>query len=254
MHPLRVVLVRTKFPENIGMAARACANMGADELVLVSPCWWDVEKARPLATPKGEPVLARVRVCASLSEALADTVLSIGTTARVGGWRRGLLTPVQSAEECAAALPHGPVALVFGSEDRGLDNGEIEQCSRLANIPTDGASSLNLAQAVLLMLYECMKLRQGARPVLDDPGQGSRRITHAEQEILMDTLRKTLLTLDYLKGNNPDYFMMPLRRFFGKTPLRRHEMDMLMGVCRQVNGLAARAGLGKKGGGEDGGK
>ena len=242
MFPLQIVLVRTKFPENIGMAARACANMGGDEIILAGPVWWDAEKARPLATPKGQPVLERVRVCASLGEALAGSVLSVGTTARVGGWRRGLLTPEQAALEVAAARREGPVALVFGPEDRGLENEEIEQCSRLVNIPTDGASSLNLAQAVLILLYECLKARGIRHTVLDDPGPGSRRVTHEEQELLFATLRDTLLALDYLKGNNPDYFLMPLRRFFGKTALRRHEMDMLMGICRQVNRLAcARA-------------
>ena len=237
VYPLRVVLVRTKFPENIGMAARACANMGADELVLVSPVWWDYDKALPLATPKGVPILNRVRVCKTLAEALSDTVLSFGTTARVGGWRRDFLTPDTAASEVESTRREGAVALVFGSEDRGLDNEDIEACTRLVNIPTDGASSLNLAQAVLVLLYECLKVRRGQKPVYNDPGAGSRRINHTEQECLFDTLKHTLLELDYLKDNNSEYFMMPLRRFFGRHPLRRHEMDMLMGICRQINNL-----------------
>jgi len=223
------------------MAARACANMGGGELVLVAPVWWDYDKALPLATPKGAPVLDRVRVVETLSEALSDTVLSFGTTARVGGWRRDFLTPADAAAEAEKTREEGAVALVFGSEDRGLDNSDIELCTRLVNIPTDGASSLNLAQAVLILLYECLKVRRGQKPVHDDPGAGSRRITHAEQECLYEALKHTLLELDYLKDTNSDYFLMPLRRFFGRRPLRRHEMDMLMGICRQVDNLVRRS-------------
>lgn len=244
---LSVVLGKTKFPENIGMAARACANMGCGALHLVAPEWHDPDKARPLATHKGESVLDAVSTHAALPDALAHTVFSVGTTARVGGWRRDILTPEQAAQEVVNKLAEGPVALVFGPEDRGLDNTEIESCSRLVTIPTDGASSLNVAQAVLILVYECLKAASavavGRPDVMNDPGAGSRRITHAEQEVVFSALRETLLGLDYLKGNNPDYFLMPVRRFLGKNGLRRHEMDMLMGVCRQINGLLRRLEL-----------
>lgn len=240
---LSVVLVKTKFPENIGMAARACANMGCGSLHLVAPDWHDPEKARPLATHKGEAILEGVGIHATLQDALAPTVFSVGTTARVGGWRRDILTPEQAAQEMVAQLAEGPVAMVFGPEDRGLDNAEIECCSRLVNIPTDGASSLNVAQAVLILAYECLKAsaeRAGRPHVKGDPGAGSRRINHAEQDVLFAALRETLLGLDYLKGDNPDYFLMPVRRFLGKNGLRRHEMDMFMGVCRQIKNLLRR--------------
>ena len=87
---LEIIMVGTKFPENIGMAARACANTGCGRLTLVSPAWWDKEKARPLATAKGEPLLDAIEVKPTLGDALAPNVLTFGTTARTGGWRRGL--------------------------------------------------------------------------------------------------------------------------------------------------------------------
>ena len=236
---LEIIMVGTKFPENIGMAARACANTGCGRLTLVSPAWWDKEKARPLATAKGEPLLDAIEVKPTLGDALAPNVLTFGTTARTGGWRRGLLTPEQAAGEIAPLLHEGSrVAIVFGCEDRGLSNADIEQCQRLVTIPTAGeASSLNLAQAILILTYECMKAvsRVDPQPSLgNDPGQQSRRITHEEQALLYARLKETLLAIDYLKSDNPDYFLMPLRRFLGKSGLRRHEMDMLMGICRQV--------------------
>lgn len=234
---LRVVMVKTRFPENVGMAARACANMGADEIVLVDPELWHIEKARPLATAKGQTLLEAVRVVPSLAEALTGTSLVLGTTARTGGWRREWLSPEKAAQETAEALAdNASVALVFGPEDRGLDNDEVELCHRLVTIPTmPGVSSLNVAQALLLILYECHKARsKGRQPASDSSPLASRRMNTEERERLTATLKDTLLQLDYLHGDNPDYFMMPFRRFLGRVALRRHEYDTLMGICRQI--------------------
>ncbi|ABB37775.1 tRNA/rRNA methyltransferase (SpoU) [Oleidesulfovibrio alaskensis G20] len=233
-----VVLVEPRFPENIGMVARACANMGVNELVVVAPERWNPEKSVPLATPKGVPVLESVRHEDTLAAALAPYTLVLGTTARTGGWRRQILSPETAApvvqQEVAAG---GRVAIVFGREDRGLTNEETEVCSRLVTIPTSEASSLNLAQAVLILLYECFKLSD-ARPFHKSAGALSRVVTHEEQEILFAALQDTLLDIDYLREDNPDYFMLPVRRFMQKASLRRHEFDMLMGICRQVRRLA----------------
>ena len=234
---LRVVLVNTRFPENVGMAARACANMGCPELVLASPERWIPEKAAPLATPKGLPLLGRIVLADSLEEATADCHLIIGTTARTGGWRRALESPEQAAQAAAEALARRErIALVFGSEDRGLENSQIERCQRIVTIPTSGeASSLNLAQAVLVLLYECAKAvrrrqAEGAKPEAD-PSPG---ITGAESERLMASLKEALLRLDAIHGGNPDYFLMPWRRLFARARLRRHEYDAFMGLCRQI--------------------
>lgn len=250
LQQLDLILTGTKFPENVGMAARACANMGVSSLMLAAPSWWDADKARPLATGKGETVLDNVRVVPSLREALAPTVFSVATTARLGGWRREILSPEEAAQELVAHMAEGRVALVMGPEDRGLSNEDIEQCGRIACIPTSGdASSLNVAQASLILLYECARAARKhsgqPRPRLrGDAGSLSRLVTHDEQERVYATLRDILLDIDYIKPDNPDYFLMPLRRFLGKTPLRRHEMDMLMGICRQIrNRIGATGGV-----------
>ena len=104
-------------------------------------------------------------------------------------------------------------------------------------IPTDpAASSLNLAQAVLLLSYACANavraLRHGEKP--SDEPRGGKAATAAEQERLMESLKDMLLRLDYLHGDNPDYFLMPWRRLFSRAGLLRHEYDALMGLCRQV--------------------
>ncbi len=238
---LRVVLADTRFPENVGMAVRACVNMGCSELVLVSPERWIPEKAVPLATPKGLALLGRVRVCGTLLEALGDCRCTIAATARTGGWRREILTPAQAAARAAATgLAGARTALVFGSEDRGLENSQIELCQHIVTIPTAGeASSLNLAQAVLILLYECAAaFREAAKGRAEKQAEifsvPPDAVPAGDMERFYGLLEKALLRLDVLHGGNPDYFFLPWRRFFARAGLRRHEYDAFMGLCRQV--------------------
>lgn len=230
---LAVVLFNPKFPENVGSAARACANMGCSDLVIVQPRNWDIDRARPLATPKGADILARARFENTLEAALAPYHEIYGTTARTGGWRKGITNPSRAAERIRDTMRTGAsVAIVFGPEDRGLTNEEIDICGQLVTIPTTEASSLNLAQAVLILLYECFT------KALDRPAspaqQPSRPITHGEQETLLATMENVLEEIDFLKGDNNDYWMLPLRRFLQRITLKRAEFNLLMGICRQV--------------------
>lgn len=251
---LSLVLVRTRFPENVGMTARAMANMGADNLVLVNPERWDKQKALPLATPQAEALLDSISLVPSLSEALSSCVAAYGATARAGGWRKELISPEKAARELRAVVRQGGrAALVFGSEDRGLENEDVELCTRLVHIPTAiGSSSLNLAQAALILLYECAKADREL-PFAPDAEAGrawtrsssredSRRATLEEEALLMAKLQELLLRIDFLSGDNPSWFMRPMRRFLRKGRLRRHEFDMLMGVCRQMENALARGG------------
>jgi len=223
------------------------ANMGASSLILVQPERWDREKAAPLATPQGLALLDSAVLEPNLETALASFSVAFGTTARTGGWRKDVIAPEKAAGEArAVAREEGKAALVFGSEDRGLTNDEVELCTRLVNIPTiTEHSSLNLAQAVLVMLYECMKAdmalafdagnalgRRGwSRPARNND---SRRATLGEERLLLATLQETLTAVEHLPEDNPGWFMQPMRRFLRKSRLRRHEFDMLMGICRQI--------------------
>ncbi|MBO4368722.1 MAG: RNA methyltransferase [Desulfovibrio sp.] len=229
---VRIVLVHTRFPENIGMASRACANMGCPDLCLVAPERWVYEKAVPLATPKGLPVLDAVSVHASLETAISDVHLVLGTTARTGGWRKGVLLPEEAAKHLVARLIAGEkVALLFGPEDRGLENSEIAFCQDLITIPTDAASSLNLAQSVLLVLYECAKAKRAFASL---PKQTGKTVSQQEMQCFFEHFKTMLLMLDCLHGDNVEYFFLPWKRLFGRMELKRSEYDALMGLCRQI--------------------
>jgi tRNA/rRNA methyltransferase len=240
MNRLRLVLVRTNFPENIGMAARASANFGHAPLFLAEPRRWDYAKALPTATSQGQPLLDSITVTQSVQEAVAPCTLVIGTTARTGGARQQLITPRQAAEEISARLAAGEnAAIMFGPEDRGLSNEDLENCSRLVTIPTaPDASSLNLAQAVLLMVYECY-LALPDTAYIDSHPNLSRRVTAEERSILFDALKHALMDIGTIPRDNPEHFFLPLARFFDRADLRRHEMDIFMGICRQMSRLCA---------------
>ena len=245
MNAITVVLVRPKFPENIGMVARACANMGVHHLSLVDPERWNYDKAAPLATGKGLDILDDIRIYSSLREALTGHSHAFGATARTGGWRQDVMPPRKAATVMVQNLSDGGrMALVFGPEDRGLGNAEIELCTGLVTIPTaPDASSLNLAQAVLILLYECFTatLAHTYHPDRTPKGRKtSRQATLEEQELLFSTVQESLASIEFLPRDNPEWFMQPVRRFFRRAVLRRHEYDIFMGICRHILRLAGK--------------
>lgn len=241
---LEIILVNTRFPENIGMVARACANFGCKNICLIEPEKKDLLNAIPLATPKGLDILKNIRYSPSLSDAVASSNCVFATTARIGGWRKSLLQPAEAAEKMA--LYKGQkISLVFGSEDRGLLNTEIAICDYVVNIPTNReASSLNLAQAALIMLYEysrAIKKHNISHNEASSQTNHGKQITNMEKSRLLETFKNMLLEIDWLHGNNPDYFMIQWREIFSKAQLKRNEYDALMGLCRQIhNKLKAR--------------
>ena len=254
---LAVVLFRPKLSDNVGSTARAMANMGCDNLYVVAPRDFDPGRARALATMKGLPVLERMVIADDLAQVLAPFEVIYGTTARTGGWRRaGSLTPETAAARAVERMRQGGrVAMLFGPEDQGLTNEETLICSRLVTIPTsEEASSLNLSQAVLIVLYEVMKAWRAAsqekgsgppEPELEAAASGvaelTRAATHEEREALYARLREALLAIDFIKEDNADYWMLPVRNFVERAKLRRSDFNMLMGVCRQAQWAVGNA-------------
>lgn len=251
---LAVVLFRPKFVENVGSTARACLNMGCERILLVDPRDYALERARPLATAHAEPLLEQARVFEDLPSALAPFTQVYGTTARLGGRRATLLTPAQAARRIIGQMLEGhDVALLFGPEDRGLTNAEIDSCTHLISIPTAAANvSLNLAQAVLLILYECLQAARAGPSAIPKPPRAD-LVGHAEQEALFAALQQLLTAIDFLPRTNPDHGMLRLRRFWHRLEPRREEYALLMGICRQMawaleeRGREGRGGMGNDG-------
>lgn len=235
-----LILVKTRFPENIGMVARACANMGAREIRLVCPERWNMQKASKLATAQGQPFLNQLTFYFSLSEALADCHIAFGTTARSGGIRNSSIQPWQAAKKVTSALNCGQkIALVFGPEDCGLSNEDLLHCNEIIHIPTQSSSpSLNLAQASLILLYECARARDFSA---QESTEGS-YITLGELEFLEATLKETLLKINCLDDKNSSYYFRAWHKMIYRMCTKRFEYDILMGLCRQINnGLTSSA-------------
>ena len=250
---LRVVLVGTQHPGNIGSAARAIKTMGFGRLVLVAPERFPHADAAALAAGAGD-VLEAAAIHATLAEAIADCRLVMGCTARSRRVALDELAPWQAAargRETAAV--GGEVALVFGRERTGLDNDELQLCHAAVHIPANpGYSSLNLAAAVQVLAYE---LRIGwaaegatgrAGPVtgVRDAAQDGDEppATHAQLEGFFSQLADTLDAIDFHKGRTPDSAMRKLRRIFLRAELDDREVRILRGVLADAQRMARLAG------------
>lgn len=240
---LRIVLVGTQHPGNIGSAARALKTMGLARLVLVAP-----EKAlnaESSALAAGaDDVLEAAAVFPDLATAVADCQLVLGCTARN---RRVQLEPLLPREAAARAVAEAvdgaEVALVFGRERTGLENDELQLCHAAVHIPANpGYSSLNLAAAVQVLAYELrLALLDAAGPAVSaEPREPP--ASHEHMEGLFGHLANTLDEIDFHKGRSPDSAMRKLRRLFLRARLDQHEVRLLHGILADARRMAMLAG------------
>lgn len=249
-HPssdLRILLVGTQHPGNIGSAARAMKTMGLSRLVLVAP-----EKAPDRDTHAmaagADDLVEAAPVFATLAEAVADCRWVLGCTARSRRIQLEPLHPREAARRAVAATASGPVALVFGRERTGLDNAELQLCHAAVHIPSDPAfSSLNLAAAVQVVSYEvrCALLGDVAGATASavrtaPPSEGA--ASHAELEGFFAQLAETLDQIDFHKGRAPDSAMRKLRRLYLRANLDSADVRLLRGVLADSQRMARLAG------------
>lgn len=227
---ITIVMARPRFPENIGSAARAMLNMGIRNLVVVSPENYDLEKIRKLATHFASDVVDGIVIFESLKEALASYNYVVGTTARLGGERAIFSTPSVMAKKLADLSQNNRIALLFGSEDRGLLNEDIRFCHELINIPSSDFSSFNVSQAVLLVCYELF-LAGLEKKTKFSPRLASRH----ELDGMYEQVKEILVRIDYINNENPDYWMNKLRHFFTRLEFRAGEVSIIRGICRQID-------------------
>lgn len=229
---IRIVLVATSHPGNIGSTARAMKTMGLHRLYLVSPKLFPDLRAHELAAG-ADDILEQAVITDSLKEALRGCQTAFATTARTREMTLPGLTPAASAGMIAETEDSTEIAIVFGREHAGLTNEELFHCHYHVNIPSDSAfSSLNLAQAVQIMAYEIrMKLLS---PNIEVEMNPDKLATIEEVELFYTHLRKVLLDIDFLKPSNPRKLLQRLRRLFNRVKLEQVEVNILRGVLTHI--------------------
>jgi tRNA/rRNA methyltransferase len=228
------VLVSPKASGNVGAAARALKNMGFADLRLVAPRDYDPKAAAAMAV-HADDVLERARIFPDLMTALDDRTLTVGTTCRGGPYRSETRTLRDVAPALIAEGARNRAAIIFGPEDFGLTNLEIAQCQRLITIPTaPDYTSLNLAQAVMVVAYELMIAAGAERLAIATEEYAPA----AAVEEMHRRLADALVAIGFLPDDNPDHLMLTLRAMFGRSGIRARELDILNGIARQVRWVA----------------
>lgn len=236
---IRIVLVGTQHPGNIGSAARAMKTMGLSNLVLVAPKRFPDPEALALAAG-ADDILARAQVVADLNEALAGCTYVLGTSARERTVVLPELSPRQAALELVGRSQHGAVALLFGPERTGLENDDLQLCHARVYIPCNpDYASLNLAAAVQVLSYEIrlQRLEQGqvARP--DSNASNEPAASYEQMERLFAHLTEFMDEVDFHKGKSPDLVVQRIRRLFLKADLDEREIKILRGLLSDAQRL-----------------
>lgn len=239
---IRVVLVGTSHPGNIGGAARAMKNMGLSRLVLVDP--QDFPSSEAVARASGaNDILDAAQLVGTLEEALVGCSLVLGTSARDRRIPWPLLDPREcGVAACEQAQQGGEVALVFGREYAGLTNEELQRCHFHVHIPSDPEfSSLNLAAAVQVLAYE---VRMAWLAAENQPTktlklettaiQSSQPVTADELESFYTHLEQALVEIRFLDPAKPRHLMSRLRRLYGRSEVSKLEMNILRGILTET--------------------
>jgi tRNA/rRNA methyltransferase len=232
---IRIVLVEPQHSGNIGAVARAMKNMALSQLILVNPVDHLAMEARMMAMHAFD-ILQQAQVVNTLPEAVVDAGYVVGTTRRLGKARQASLTSRGMAPLLLELAASNPLAIVFGREDSGLTNAELEQCHELITIPAHPVfGSMNLAQAVLLVCYE-LYVTSATPP----PSTPPTLATVEELERLYTRMREVLHRIGFLHGSHPDRMMGYFRRFFARHGLKSRDVKVFLGVFRQIDWYITR--------------
>jgi TrmH family RNA methyltransferase len=240
---VRVVLVDTSHPGNIGAVARAMWAMGLARLSLVRPKRFPSAEATARAAG-ADALLYHAEVCDSLETALADCTWVVGTSVRSRRLQLPRLTARSFAARAVEEARHGQVALVFGREQTGLSNQELDQCQAVASVATNpDFNSLNLAAAVQVFSYELQLAfcdgTPGSAPGSSDNGAGT--TTAAELEGLYTHLEQALTDIGYYDRRAPKLLMRRLRHLYGRARPDRAELNILRGILTASQRAAGKS-------------
>lgn len=234
---ISVVLVNTSHPGNIGAAARAMKNMGLNQLTLVQPVNFPSSVAVGRAVSALD-ILESARVVDSLQEAVSDCGLVIGASARSRRIPWPMLSPEQCANKVVSEQKLNKVALVFGREDSGLNNEELQLCHFHVQIPADEVySSLNLAAAVMVICYELRKAalaQTGVNEKAEDEFWDQEKATGEQVEHFYEHLERVMVAIDFHDPDNPRQLMQRMRRLFSRIRIDVMEMNILRGILTHI--------------------
>lgn len=227
---VRFVLDKVRHPDNLGSALRALKNSGIARIALADPHTHEFDRARRMATD-AEDLLDRLEVVKDLSEAVAGATLVAGTTSRSPAGRPTLWLREFVAKASAETDAGGDVALVFGNEQRGLSDAELDHCHVVVNIPTAPEKpSINLAQAVMLAAHECYLASLAPRA----PAPRPLPATAGLLEALYGRMRSALLAADFLNPQNPDAILSELKRLIERAGPSQREAELLLTAFKHL--------------------
>jgi tRNA/rRNA methyltransferase len=232
---LRFVMVETSRAGNIGAAARAMKTMGFSDLVLVNPRFPDaLQDPEAIAFASGaQDVLEGARIVGSMAEAMDGCNFAAAVSARLREFSPPVWNPRVFAEH-VAAQGDLHVALIFGNERFGLPNEVVQQCNVLINIPANpDYSSLNLAQALQVLAYEC-RMADGVQQPASAIGFHGDAASLEQIDGMYAHLEQALVAIDFLDADNPKKLMPRLKRLFSRTQLETEEVNILRGIARQI--------------------
>lgn len=205
--------------------------MGLGRLIVVEPYRLEKEIMLNAATRVGRPLIENITVCDSLIQAMADFNFAAGTTARLGSNRGPFITPRHLAQKLIDLSQENRTALVFGPERSGLTTSELRLCQTVVRIPTaaNESSSLNLAQAVLVLSYELLLART------DEPALVQLKLApESELQAMYDHLTRAMLAIKFLPDENTVHWLMSFKRIFNRSGLTHGECNLVRGMCRQI--------------------
>lgn len=235
---IRIVMVNTSHPGNIGAAARAMKNMGLEKLVLVEPKSYPSLEAISRSVGAVD-ILDNATVVDDLNQAIEGCVWVAGTSARLRTIEWPILEPRDCIAKALEYVDQGEIAIVFGRENSGLTNEEMEKCNALLHIPTNpDFSSLNIAAAIQVVCYEFrmavinekIKVPKGKKHRFDVIADATK------MDGMYNHLFESLEHLGFFGDHNPEVVMRRLRGLFNRASTTRREVSIIRGICSAMQG------------------
>jgi TrmH family RNA methyltransferase len=230
---VRVVLHEPQDPVNIAATVRAMKNMGVADLRLVRPVTYEPDRLEGIAHNTRD-LIDSIRVFEEFDAAVQDCVRLVAFTARRRAAKWRVVDPKQAASELLAAAADGPVAMVFGREDSGLPNEILDRVHATVVIPTTEHSSMNLAQAALIGLYELHLAAGDASRVIPPPRKDAPPATEAQLEQYFGDVERSLQAIEFFKTRQREHIMRTLRSLTVRASPDARELSLIRAMALEV--------------------